>query len=103
MSMQPTTELPYALRRGPLPNGDQQITRIPRWRPGLWVKLAHNAPEGLAGKVLRVKSLTCAITEPDQARALWRVHFENGRSVAWYLVERQATEEEVRAVRQRQL
>jgi len=56
------------------------------------------APD-LAGKVREVKSLTCSITDPDQATATWRVHFYDGRCVEWHAVERMATEEEAQAVR----
>jgi hypothetical protein len=76
----------------------QTLTRIPPYRPGMWVKLrdfAGNGSEGLAGTVQRVKSLTCAITTPQQYRAIWRVCFECGRCCEWHLVERQATEAEI--------
>jgi hypothetical protein len=79
----------------------QKITRIPAWAPGCWVVLSPDAGEGLAGKVRRVRSLTCAITHPEQERALWRVHFEEGRSVQCELVDRLATEEEVRSALRR--
>lgn len=78
----------------------QQVTRIPPYRPGMWVKLKdadqRQAQTDLSGKVRRVKSLTCSITSPDQKSALWRVHFEDGRCVEWHMIERLATEAEVR-------
>lgn len=87
----------------PKPRGSrpQQVTRIPPYRPGMWVKLKdHDGhtefDNGLCGKVLRVKSLTCSITGPDQPFAVWRVHFDNGRCVEWHGIERVATESEAR-------
>lgn len=87
----------------------QQVTRIPPYRPGMWVKLKTFdareaqglAPADLSGKVRRVKSLTCSITSPDQKFAIWRVHFEDGRCVEWHMVERAATENEVRTAQAR--
>jgi hypothetical protein len=90
-------EAPYDPQAKP-----QQITRIPPCRPGQWVKLktrdTSDVPADLAGKVRRVKSLTCSITAPEQKRAVWRVHFEDGRCVEWYLVERPATDAEIRGL-----
>jgi hypothetical protein len=78
----------------------QAITRIPPYRPGMWVKIKDFDPRetgsDLSGKVRRVKSLTCSITSHDQPRAVWRVHFEDGRCLEWHMVERLATAEEVR-------
>lgn len=82
-------------------SGPQQVSRVPPWRPGMWVRLSKHAPEGLAGKVRRVKSLTASITTPDQRHSVWRVHFEDGRSVEWHLVERMATAEEIDAAARR--
>jgi hypothetical protein len=76
----------------------QQITRVPPYRPGMWVRLKHfdpqPGPESLSGRVLQVRSLTCSITRPDQQYAVWRVHFEDGRCVEAQHVEREATEAE---------
>ena len=52
---------------------------------------------GLSNRPLRVRSITCSITEADQRRPIWRVHFENGRSVEWHMVDRLATDREMRA------
>ena len=83
----------------------QQVTRIPPYRPGMWVKMkqleARDAGADLSGKVRRVKSLTCSITSPEQQHAVWRVHFEDGRCVEWHMVERAATETEVRSAQSR--
>src|SRR6266542_4722183 len=83
----------------------QQVTRIPPFRPGMWVKIkqfeAQNTGADLSGKVRRVKSLTCSITAADQKQAVWRVHFEDGRCVEWHLVERAATDSEVRSAHSR--
>ena len=62
---------------------------------------AREAAADLSGKVRRVKSLTCSITAPDQKFAVWRVHFEDGRCVEWHMVERQATDAEVRTAQSR--
>src|SRR5688572_26255271 len=79
----------------------QQVTRIPPFRPGMWVKIKSFASRepgsDLSGKVRRVKSLTCSITAPDQKFAVWRVHFEDGRCLEWHMIERQATDAEVRS------
>ena len=32
----------------------------------------------------------------EQKRAVWRIHFEDGRCIEWHLIERLATEREVR-------
>lgn len=53
----------------------------------------------LSGKVRRVKSITCSITSPDQKWAVWRVHFDDGRCVEWHLIDRFATEAEIRSAR----
>ena len=87
----------------------QQVTRIPPYRPGTWVKLKNFnaneaqglAPVDLSGKVRKVKSLTCSITNPEQKQAVWRVHFEDGRCAEWHMVERAATEAEVRTAQSR--
>ncbi|MBM3459194.1 MAG: hypothetical protein FJX77_11755 [Armatimonadetes bacterium] len=77
----------------------QQVTRIPPYRPGSWVKIksisSREAGGDLSGKVRKVKSLTCSITAADQKAAVWRVHFEDGRCVEWHMIERLATEQEV--------
>jgi hypothetical protein len=79
----------------------QQVTRIPPYRPGVWVKIKNfstrDAAGDLSGKIRRVKSLTCSITSPDQKYAVWRVHFEDGRCVEWHMIERQATDAEVQS------
>jgi hypothetical protein len=78
----------------------QTVTRIPPYRPGSWVKVKQFDPRepgaDLSGKVRRVKSLTCSITSPDQRWAVWRVHFEDGRCVEWHMIDRPATEAEIR-------
>ena len=83
----------------------QQVTRIPPYRPGTWVKLKQFDPRevgsDMSGKVRRVKSLTCSITSPDQKNAVWRVHFEDGRCLEWHMVERIATDSEVRSAQLR--
>lgn len=76
----------------------QQVTRIPDYPPGSWVRLRADAGHGLGGKVRRVRSLACAVTETGE-RAQWRVCFDDGRSVVVGQVERPATEAEVRVVR----
>lgn len=85
--------------------GQQQVTRIPPYRPGTWVKLKPIRPgrpaADLSGKVRQVKSLTCSITEPLQFRAVWRVHFEDGRCCEWHLVERFATPDEIQTAERR--
>lgn len=77
----------------------QQVTRIPPYRPGTWVKIknisARETGGDLSGKVRKVKSLTCSITAPDQKAAVWRVHFEDGRCLEWHMIERIATDQEV--------
>ena len=52
---------------------------------------------GLSGRPLRIRSITCSITDAEQRRPVWRVHFENGRSVEWHMVDRLATDRELRA------
>jgi len=79
------------------PGKPQQITRIPPFRPGCWVKLRERQGFPLSGKVLRVKALTCSITSPFQKAGLWRVHFEDGRSVEVHAVDRPAWEAEIAA------
>ena len=83
----------------------QQVTRIPPYRPGTWVKIkefdTREMGSDLSGKVRRVKSLTCSITAPDQQFAVWRVHFDDGRCLEWHMVERPATEAEVRRAQSR--
>lgn len=76
-------------------NGRQQLTRIPPYRPGDWVKVKDFASgdlgSDLSGKVRRVKAITCSINSPDQRRAVWRIHFDDGRRLEWHLIERLAT------------
>lgn len=83
----------------------QQVTRIPPYRPGMWVKIKNfdtrEMGSDLSGKVRRVKSLTCSITTPEQRTAVWRVHFEDGRCLEWHLIERLANENEIRGATQR--
>jgi hypothetical protein len=97
--MEHTTESPK--RRRITHEKPQQVTRIPPYRPGMWVKIkafdGREAGSDLSGKVRRVKSLTCSITSPDQKSAIWRVHFDDGRCLEWHMVERTATEVEVRS------
>jgi hypothetical protein len=91
----------HVTRRRVTHDKPQQVTRIPPFRPGMWVKIkqfdAREMGSDLSGKVRRVKSLTCSITSPDQKYAVWRVHFEDGRCLEWHMIERQATEAEVRS------
>lgn len=93
----------YVARRRVTHDKPQQVTRIPPFRPGMWVKIKnfdprdHNGSGFLSGKVRRVKSLTCSITSSDQKYAVWRVHFEDGNHLEWHMIERRATEAEVRA------
>jgi hypothetical protein len=96
---------PYKRRADP---GPQQVTRIPPYRPGMWVKL-QRLPEctfprgcecGLCEKVLPVTALTGSY-HPRPLGMVWRVHFAGGRSREWHGVERLATDVEVRAVEQR--
>src|SRR3954469_14872089 len=83
----------------------QQVTRIPPFRPGMWVKIkqfeGREAGADLSGKVRRVKSLTCSITSPEQKFAVWRVHFEDGRCLEWHMIERHATDSEIRTAQSR--
>ena len=78
----------------------QQVTRIPPYRPGHWVKVKDfsggDLGSDLSGKIRRVKSVTCSINSAEQKRAVWRIHFEDGRCIEWHLIERLATEREVR-------
>ena len=87
-------------RRRATENKPQQVTRIPPYRPGMWVKIkefdAREIGSDLSGKIRRVKSLTCSITSPDQKTAIWRVHFEDGRCLEWHMIERNAMDQEVR-------
>lgn len=95
----------HVTRRRVTQDRPQQVTRIPPYRPGAWVKIkdfdAREAGSDLSGKVRRVKSLTCSITTADQKTAVWRVHFEDGRCVEWHMIERVATEAEVRTAQSR--
>ncbi|MDO8612776.1 MAG: hypothetical protein Q7R32_08135 [Dehalococcoidia bacterium] len=78
--------------------GPQQVTRIPPYRPGTWVRLVRIMGEewrGRYGKVRRVKSLACSITQPEQKLAVWLVFFEDGRCVYPAQIERLATDEEI--------
>ncbi len=83
----------------------QQVTRIPPYRPGCWVKIknfsSRDATSDLSGKIRRVKSLTCSITAADQKLAIWRVHFDDGRCLEWHMIERLATEAEVQTAQSR--
>jgi len=92
-------------RRRVMHERPQQVTRIPPYRPGMWVKIKQfdrgEPGADLSGKVRRVKSLTCSITSPDQKYAVWRVHFEDGRCLEWHMVERTATDVEVRTAQTR--
>lgn len=81
-------------RKPPTLNGPQQVTKIPRYRPGSWVRLKPDTPGGLGGKVRGVQQLTCALD--PAGKAVWRVHFPDGRCVRVEFVERFATEPEVR-------
>src|SRR5437868_4762900 len=87
-------------RKPPSYEGPQQVTRIPPYRPGHWVKVKDfsggELGSDLSGKIRRVKSVTCSINSPEQKRAVWRIHFEDGRCIEWHLIERLATEREVR-------
>lgn len=67
--------------------GRQQITRIPPFRPGEWVRVKRGHVDGLSGTVQRVRSLTCCITSAEQVAARWLVHFDNGRYVEWQQIE----------------
>lgn len=82
-------------------SGPQILTRIPPYRPGVWVKVRRYCDptngDGVSGAVLRVKALTCSFSSPDQKRAVWRVHFDSGRCLEWHLIERMATPAEVAA------
>ena len=79
--------------------GRQQVSRVPPYRPGCWVKVKNftgpSTSECHRGKVRRVMALTSAITAPDQKAAIWYVHFGDGRCVEWHLIERFATPEEI--------
>lgn len=91
----------HVTRRRVTNDKPQQVTRIPPYRPGMWVKIkafdGRELGSDLSGKIRRVKSLTCSITSPDQQFAIWRVHFEDGRCLEWHMIERPATETEVRS------
>ena len=97
--------LEHTRRRRVTDDRPQQVTRIPPYRPGMWVKIKNfdqrEPGADLSGKVRRVKSLTCSITAPDQKHAVWRVHFEDGRCVEWHMVDRPATDNEVRTAQTR--
>lgn len=98
-----TTE--QARRRRVMNDKPQQVTRIPPYRPGTWVKIKEfdqrEAGGDLSGKVRRVKSLTCSITSPDQKYAIWRVHFDDGRCLEWHMIERHASDSEIRSAASR--
>ena len=81
-------------------HGPQQVTRIPDWRPGRWVKIKVVAYIDLAGKVRQVKALTCSLDANE--KALWRVHFHDGRCVPHRQIERFATEQEIAEAKRRQ-
>lgn len=77
--------------------GQRRLTRVPPVEPGDYVQLKlFPEPDGskVAGSIRRVRSLTCAITQRG-GEAIWRVHFDNGRSVEWHLVERLVSQTEV--------
>lgn len=78
-----------------------QVTRIPPYPVGSWVKVRTipgcGAGSDLSGRVLRVKSLTCAFTREGQRSAAWFIHFPDGRCCDWKQIERVATEAEIRA------
>ena len=101
----PAITIEHSRRRRMMHDKPQQVTRIPPYRPGMWVKIkeleAREPGSDLSGKVRRVKSLTCSITSPEQKHAVWRVHFEDGRCVEWHMVERAATDAEVRSAQSR--
>jgi hypothetical protein len=89
--------------------GLQQITRIPPFWPGSWVKVGTVPrwvkagtvpPSDLAGRVLRVRALT-ASADVQEKRIVWHVHLGDGRCVRAELIERLATEAEIRAKRGR--
>lgn len=81
-------------------DGPQQITRIPEYRPGDWVKISSNRTgaeqlaEDLAGKVRRIQSLTCTLSRHDEHRARWRCIFDDGRCVPVQAIARRATDAE---------
>lgn len=82
----------------------QQITRIPPYRPGDWVKIKDFAPgnlDSLSGRIRQVRSISCSITDPDTKPIVWLVHFGDGLCLEWHLVERKATEEEIQRLKQR--
>ena len=80
----------------------QQVSRVPyQFWPGTWVKLRTWPGFPLAGKVLRVRSLTGSITAPDQRRLVWWAHFDGGRVVEVAAVERPAWEDEIAAAREK--
>ena len=97
------TIMEHGRRRRVTHDRPQQVTRIPPYRPGMWVKIkdfdGREMGSDLSGKVRRVKSLTCSITAADQKQAVWRVHFEDGRCLEWHMIERTATEVEIRTAR----
>lgn len=68
--------------------GRQQITRIPPYRRGDWVRLRN-------GRLEQVKSLACIVTAEDIA-ARWKVFFESGSQVEVAEVLRKATAAELR-------
>lgn len=71
------------------PQRPQQVTRVPPYRPGMWVRLK-------SGLIRKVKSLTASIRTSEQHAAVWLVHFEaDDRHVEWHGVDRQATEDEI--------
>ncbi|MDO8614337.1 MAG: hypothetical protein Q7T33_01195 [Dehalococcoidia bacterium] len=78
--------------------GPQQVTRIPPYPPGTWVRVRRIPGvqwERISGKVRRVKALGCSITSGDQKIAAWWVHFEVGHCVCPAQIERLATEDEI--------
>jgi len=68
--------------------GLQLLTRIPPVRKGDRIQLRTNGatPPDLRGKVVTVRSLTCAIV--DREKVAWRIVLEDGRCVRWGWVER---------------
>ena len=95
-----TRQPPPVVITPPDKTGRQQILRLPALchvpiQPGDWIKLKDTAPEGLAGRVVCVRSVTAALVT---ARGQWvcRISTMDGRSVEWHCVERWVTEEEAR-------
>lgn len=72
----------------------QQVSRLPVYRPGDWVRLKETGrPDNPGGQVLRIKALSCCIT--SAAPALWKAHLDNGWLIECRDIERAATEAEI--------